>query len=319
MERKPNRVVAIVGPTGTGKTALSLALANHFDLEVIACDSRTVFRHLNIGTAKPTLEEQRVVNHHMLDVVEPNESYTVAQYKQSAEERIENILSRFKQPVVCGGTGFYARALLEGIDIPQISPQIELRTELNNFADQKGNHALHQRLMEIDPSTASRLHLNDRFRVVRALEVSITSGKAFSQLTRKVESPYDVCWIGLTFNDPKTFKVNLETRLRKQFQDGLVNEVRSLYEHYGAVRSLMNTVNYKEVIEQLTGAQDFEQSFEKCLLRNYQLARKQLIWFRANKNIKWHAIDECAFDQLVGKVANEIRLSQSAERRTMIV
>lgn len=300
------RVIAIVGPTCTGKTALSLRIAEHLPAEVVACDSRTVYRRFDIGTAKPSKTEQAAIPHHLLDVAEPDEVYTVAQYRAQAGEAIQSITARGKLPLVVGGTGFYARALLEGLVIPEVAPQPELRAQLNQFAEAEGNDALHRRLNELDPVTAERLGINDRFRVIRALEVTLIAGAPFSTLTRREDPPYDTTWIGLTVTDRAKLGDAIETRFQQQLADGLTAEVQSLYDQYGANQSVMNTVNYKEIVEHIEGKISLEEAISLCTLHNRQLARRQLIWFRANSLIRWFAVDEQSPADLASSVLHHI-------------
>ena len=164
------RVVAIVGPTCSGKTALSLKIAKELNAEIVACDSRTIFKEMDIGTAKPSKEEQESITHHLLDVIAPNQTYTVTRYKEAATHAISDIGSSKKLAIVCGGTGFYARALLEGLDIPEVSPQEAMREQLNKIADEQGNLTLHNQLKKIDPVSAERININDRFRIIRPLK-----------------------------------------------------------------------------------------------------------------------------------------------------
>lgn len=302
---KPH-VIAIVGPTCTGKTALSLRIAEQLPAEVVACDSRTVYRRFDIGTAKPSPAEQAAIPHHLLDVAEPDEVYTVAQYRTQAAAAIADITARGKLPLVVGGTGFYARALLEGLVIPQVAPQPELRAQLNQFAEAEGNDALHRRLQKLDPTTAARLSINDRFRIVRALEVTLTAGAPFSTLRCREEPPYDTTWIGLNLSDRAKLGDLIETRFRQQLANGLMSEVQSLYDQYGANQSVMNTVNYKELVEHIEGKTSREEAFRLCTLHNRQLARRQLIWFRANALIRWFAIDEQTPADLTSSVLHHI-------------
>lgn len=305
------RVIAIVGPTCTGKTALSLRIAEQMPAEVVACDSRTVYRRFDIGTAKPSAAERAAVPHHLLDVVDPDQNYTVAQYRAEAAQAIAAITARGKLPLVVGGTGFYARALLEGLVIPQVAPQPELRAQLNQFAEAEGNDALHRRLQEVDPPTAARLSINDRFRIIRALEVTLTAGAPFSTLTRREEPPFDTTWIGLTLTDRTKLGDLIETRFQQQLADGLIAEVQSLYDQYGANQSVMNTVNYKEMVEHIEGKTSREEAIALCTLHNRQLARRQLIWFRANPLIRWFAVDEQTPADLTSSVLDHIGAQES--------
>lgn len=303
MKRK---VVAIVGPTSSGKTALSLRLAERMPAEIVACDSRTVFRYFDIGTAKPSAEERAAVPHHLIDVADPTDFYTVAEYREQSTHAIEQIHSANKTPFVVGGTGFYARALLEGLVMPKVGPQPQLRAELEAFADAEGNPALHARLQEIDPTTAARVNINDRFRMIRALEVSITSGEPFSTQTTREDPPYDTVWIGLTLNDRAYLDDLIKRRFDIQLQQGLVEEVETLYKQFGASQSVMSTVAYKELVEYVQGKTSLPEAVDLAMLHTRQLARKQLIWFRSNPLMKWFAIDEHSPDELATRVLQHI-------------
>lgn len=284
-------VIAIVGPTASGKTALSLKLAEKLPVEIVACDSRTIYRRMDIGTAKPSAEEQSKVRHHLLDVADVDQIYTVANYKEDAGRAIEDIHTRGKIPIVCGGTGFYSRALLEGLSIPEVPPNQALRDELNEFADRNGNEKLFARLTELDPLTATRLNVNDRYRVVRALEVSITLGKPFSQAATLRPAPYPTIWIGLGVQNRQYIKDLIETRLDEQIDAGLIDEVKGLLADFGPTRALLNAVPYKEVIAYLDGNSSLEQARLDAQKHNYQLARRQIMWFRANENTNWFMVD----------------------------
>jgi tRNA dimethylallyltransferase len=299
-------VVALVGPTCSGKTALALALSRKLEAEIVACDSRTVYRQMNIGTAKPSSSELSQTPHHMIDIVDPSQTYTVAQYKEEASAVLDEVLARRRLPIVCGGTGFYARALLEGLTLPAVAPQSELRKELQELADQQGNESLHSRLKELDPTSAARINLNDRFRLVRALEVCLVFGKPFSELAKRSEPAYRTLWLGLTTSDRKRLYQAIERRMAEQMQSGLVAEVTDLFKLYGPCRTLLNTVNYKEIIQYLQGECSLKEAQDLCIRHNCQLARKQLIWFRANPKILWLEVDRLDSDQLISKALESI-------------
>jgi len=300
MSAKP--VIAIVGPTASGKTALSLRLAEKLPVEIVACDSRTIYRRMDIGTAKPSPAEQATVRHHLLDVADCDQTYTAANYKQDAQRAIEDIHARGKIPIVCGGTGFYSRALLEGLSIPEVPPNQVLRDELNEFADQNGNEQLLARLVELDPVSASRLNVNDRYRVVRALEVSITLGKPFSQAATLRPAPYPTIWIGLGVQNRQYIKDLIENRLDEQIDAGLIDEVKGLLDEFGPTRALLNAVPYKEVIAYLEGQSSLEQARQDARKHNYQLARRQIMWFRANEKTNWFMVDVESRENIFSKV-----------------
>ena len=309
MEQKP-LVIAIVGPTSSGKTALSIALARKLDSEVIACDSRTIYKDMDIGTAKPTMEERDGIKHHLLDVAEPDQVFTAAQFRQLATDVIENLHERGKIPIVCGGTGFYARALLEGLSIPEVAPQEEMRKELQQLAETEGNAAVRKLLEEIDPASLSKIQENDLFRMIRAIEVTRVLSKPFSEAATTKEVPFDVIWIGLGFEDREVLRDRIESRLQQQLDDGLVEESRELLSKYGKTRSLVNAVTYKQMINYLEGTWTYEEAVQDCIRHNYQLARKQLMWFRSNPNMNWFLVDQTrqlkkdVFDYIDGILEN---------------
>jgi tRNA dimethylallyltransferase len=295
-------VIAIVGPTCTGKTSLSLKLAKALNGEIVACDSRTIYKHMDIGTAKPSQAEQAMVRHYAIDVLAPNRFYSVAEYKELALEAITDIFGRGKVPIICGGTGLYARALLEGIDIPSIPPQPELREYLNTLANEKGNHHLHEKLKTLDPVSAGRLSVNDRRRIIRALEVSMVSGRAFSDLSVKGNIPFRTIWIGPCFKSRSLHKQMIVERLKEQFASGLEKEVISLFEEAEFNEVLRSAVNYKEFLPYIDGKESLEYIFEQCVLHNFQLARKQMTWFKANKEICWYELDSTSQEKILSEV-----------------
>jgi tRNA dimethylallyltransferase len=305
--KKP--VIAIVGPTASGKTALSLALAGSLNAEIVACDSRTIYKYMDVGTAKPSTQEQAQVPHYMLDVVLPNQTYTAVQYRAEATAAVDEIHAKGKVPIVCGGTGFYARVLLEGWDIPEIPPQNDLRASLKELASERGNEHLHSQLAELDPQSAERINKNDLFRIVRALEVTMVSGRKFSEMIGRVEEPYSTVWIGLNAADRAFLHSIIRSRLKLQMQNGMVEETEGLLREFGQTQTIMNTVNYKELVPYIEGKIDRAQAEEDCAIHNSQLARRQLIWFRRNPRIQWFFIDQTSSDELHRSVLEFIQRS----------
>lgn len=300
-------VIAIVGPTASGKTALSLAIAEELNAEIIACDSRTVYREFDIGTAKPSAEEQARIRHHLIDVADPNENFTAANFAEISRAAIADMSARGKLPLVCGGTGFYSRALLEGLAIPEVEPDEAFRAELKAFADERGNEALHQKLRDADPVTADRLGVNDRFRIIRALEVIHATGLPFSQVARKTDSPYRVVWVGLTAEDRSFLHGQIRQRFDEQLAAGMMAETERLYGKYGRSQKMMNTVNYKQLVQLIEGDIDEATAHEEAIRHNSQLARRQLMWFRANPSVRWFAIDGMSKSALHAAVAAHIK------------
>ena len=306
-------VIVIVGPTASGKTALSLKLAEKIPVEIVACDSRTIYRRMDIGTAKPSAHEQSQVRHHLLDVADVDQVYTAANYKEEASRAIDDIRARGKYPIVCGGTGLYARVLLEGFSIPQVPPNLELRDQLNALADAGGNDILFDKLRALDPVSAQKLNPNDRFRVVRAIEVSLALGKPFSEAATKNTPPYPTIWIVMGVKDRQFIKGLIEHRFDEQVNAGLLDEVRGLLADYGQTRALLNAVPYKEAIAYLGGEISIDQAREQSLIHNYQLARRQLMWFRANELINWFMVDSESREDILSDVLNLISKYQLSD------
>ncbi len=294
-------VIAIVGPTCTGKTDLSIELAKKLNGEIVALDSRTIYKRMDIGTAKPSTEQQNTIKHYCLDILEPERFFTVAEYVDEANKAIRTILTQGKLPILCGGTGLYARALLEGIQIPAVEPQSKLRNELNEFADEKGNEELHAKLATIDPDTANKLNINDRRRIIRALEVSMISGQPFSQLATQGMPPYSTLWLGLTWSNREKHKALITKRLQNHIAEGLLEEVQKLWQNAAYQPILSNSINYKEFIAYLNKTESLNESSEQCIKNNFQLARKQMMWFKARQFINWIAIDEISTQECFNK------------------
>ncbi len=302
-------VIAVVGPTASGKTALAIDLAKKFGGEIIACDSRTVYQYMDVGSAKPTMDERQGIPHHMLDVVEPDRVYTVAEFQREGNAALESIMAKGKLPIVCGGTGLYARALLEGLKIPEVEPQEELRESLKALADEQGNQVLFAKLKELDPPSAEKIAANDRFRIIRALEVTMTLGRPFSEVTGKTEVPFNVIWIGLNFDDRSILKDRIAIRFDQQIKDGMIEETRFLLDKYGLTQPILNAVCYRQAIGYLTENWSLEQAKEDCILRSYQLARKQIMWFRSNADTNWFFVDKSKqlFDDVLSTLEDRMR------------
>ena len=299
-------VIAVVGPTCSGKTSLAIELAKALDGEIVASDSRTIYKYMNIGTAKPTAVEQAQVPHHMLDIIEPDQVYTASQFKREAGEILSQLTEAGKIPVVCGGTGFYIRALLEGLKMPEVEPQQEIRDELTKVAQEQGVEHLREILRQLDPTSAEKIGVNDRFRLIRAIEVSRVLEVPFSQAASREPVPYKIVWIGLTAARRELLKERIIERIDSQLEDGLVAEVQSIYTKFGATQALKNTVAYAEFIQHIDGSLSLEQARDETIKHSVALARRQLIWFRSNSEMNWFAIDELdsktIFDQCISKI-----------------
>lgn len=285
------KVIAVVGPTASGKTDLAIKIAQLLNGEIISADSRLVYKDFNIGTAKPTKEEQSLIPHHLIDVKCPSSTYTVGDYKQEAEDKIQELLTKGKVPVITGGTGFYVRSILEGLDIPDVKPDFKFRDRMEKLVEEKGKEALFEILKQQDPVIAKKLHLNDTFRIIRALEVQNVLGKPMSEAQAMSAPKYDVIYVGLNAEDRDFLYDRINKRVDIMIQDGLVEEVKFLVNKYGKTLSLLKTLGYKEICGYLDGEKALEESIEDIKKNTRNYAKRQLTWFRANKNIKWYFID----------------------------
>ena len=284
-------IISLVGPTSSGKTDIAIELAKILNGEIISADSREVYFDFDIGTAKPTIAERQGVKHYLVDIASPEITYSVSDYINDVETAIEKIKSKGKIPIIAGGTGFYIKALLEGLDIPKVSPDEDFRLEMRNFADKFGNEDLHQKLVKIDPAAAEKLHPNDVFRVIRALEIHKATDELPSMLQIQKEPKYKGIYFGLNAENRDFLyeKINLRTQI--MLDKGLVAEVEGLIVKYGKDLQLLNTLGYKEICEYLDGKATIDEAKEKIQKNTRNYAKRQLTWFRANEKIKWYHID----------------------------
>ena len=288
----PPKILAVVGPTASGKTKLAVELALRHNGEVVSADSMQIYRTLDIGTAKPTAQEMRGVPHHMLDVAEPEEDFSVARYVELAAACVDDILSRGKLPILAGGTGLYIDSLLSGRTFAAFAPESPLRAQLQKRAREEGSPALWQELQGIDPEAAGRLHPNDEKRIIRALEVWHQTGKTISQHNRETQAippRYEALTIGLAFERREDMWGRIDRRVDEMMAAGLVEEVRSLLER-GVPQSCtaMQAIGYKEMVQAVMTGGDVRAAAEEVKLRSRQYAKRQLTWFRRNQATRWH-------------------------------
>ena len=291
----PPKILVIVGPTASGKTALSVELALRCNGEVVSADSMQIYRSMDIGTAKPTLAERRGVPHHMLDVADPGEDFSVARYVEMASACIEDILARGRLPILAGGTGLYIDSLLSGRTFAAFSPDAPLRAQFQRRAREEGSPALWRELERVDPEAAARLHPNDEKRIIRALEVWQTTGRTISEHnreTRALPPRYQALTIGLAFRRREDMWARIDRRVDQMMADGLEDEVRALLAR-GVPRTCtaMQAIGYKELVQAVSAGGDVKAAAEEAKLRSRQYAKRQLTWFRRNPDVKWHFWD----------------------------
>lgn len=286
--KQTNNIIAVVGATASGKTAFSIDLAKKVDGEIISADSRLVYKGFDIGTAKPTSEEREGIPHYLIDIVEPENDYSVGLWAKEAEKCINDILSRGKTPIIVGGTGLYFRILLENYDLPKVEPNYDLREELKSMEFSQ----LYERLSKKDSETARNIVKNDKKKIIRAIEVVETLNMPM-KLARGVKevSPYNVQWLGRNFRRDELYD-RINKRVDFMLEAGLVEEVQMLLAKHGRIPNLVDTIGYKEIIFYLDGQMSLQEASNllKQNTRNY--AKRQLTWFRKNEKIDWNIYPE---------------------------
>ncbi|MBR3893957.1 MAG: tRNA (adenosine(37)-N6)-dimethylallyltransferase MiaA [Clostridia bacterium] len=286
------RLLAVVGPTASGKSALAVALAERLGGEIVSCDSMQIYRRMDVGTAKPSAEERRGIAHHLIDAVEPQESFSCADYVTAAREIIAQIASRGALPILCGGTGLYLDALLRGGGFEETEGDPALREKLFALAREQGNHALHARLAAVDPESAAAIHENNIKRVVRALEIFETTGMTKTQAdlqSRQADSPYDATVIGLRYEDREVLYARIDKRVDAMLADGLLEETRSLLVEgvFEQNATAAQAIGYKELLGHLRGEQSLAEATEVLKRATRRYAKRQLTWFGAKDYVKW--------------------------------
>ncbi|MCI6956137.1 MAG: tRNA (adenosine(37)-N6)-dimethylallyltransferase MiaA [Candidatus Faecousia sp.] len=285
-----NSIICIAGPTASGKTALAVELAKEYHGEVVSCDSMQVYRRMNIGTAKPTREEMQGIPHHMLDVAEPWEDFSVSRYCELATPIVEDILSRGKTAIIAGGTGLYMDSLIRGNTFAPF-PSTGVRERLEAQADAEGMEAMLDKLRSVDPDSAARLHLSDRKRIIRAMEVYLETGEtitAHNLRTQALPPRFRPLWLGLDFADRGELYRRIDARVDIMLQQGLLEEIRELLDSGIPPKcTAMQAIGYKEFVEALQGDTPLEQAVEEVKKGSRHYAKRQLTWFRRNKALHW--------------------------------
>ena len=292
----PPRIVIICGPTATGKTKLGVALAKALDGEVVSADSMQVYRHMAIGTARPTPEEMEGVPHHMMAVAEPEEAFSVARYVAEATPIVDDILARGKVPLIVGGTGLYIDALRRGRTFSAFRPESGVRERLQEQARNGELPRLFRELEAIDPEAAVRLHPNDEKRILRALEVWYETGETISEhdrRTRDLPPRYDGVTLALTYRDRAALYARIDRRVDRMMAAGLAGEVRALLDRgVPPDCTAMQAIGYKELAPAILSGGDLSAAAEEIKLRSRQYAKRQLTWFRRDKSAHWLELDD---------------------------
>ena len=282
-------VIVIAGPTASGKSMLAVELAKKINGEIISADSMQIYKEMNIGTAKITKEEMREIKHYMLDIISPNERYSVSSYKKQAERCIEEILNKGKNPIICGGTGLYIDSLIYGIEFLEEEIDETYRNELNTIAKTEGLEKLYNMAIEIDPEAMQKISKNDQKRIIRVLEIYHKTGKTKTQQdleSRKngVKYNYKVFAISM---DREFLYDRINSRVDKMIEEGLIDEVKSILGKYNEFPTAMQGLGYKEVVEYLNGNLTKEEMIEKLKMETRRYAKRQITWFKKNKETYW--------------------------------
>jgi tRNA dimethylallyltransferase len=294
MSNKP-KVVAIVGPTASGKTTLGIALAKKFGGEIVSADSRQIYRGMDIGTAKPTAVERHTIFHHLIDIKAPNEDYTVADYQRDAIAAINSIIARGKVPLLVGGTGLYVQALLENLDIPKTVADPELRAQIEKDIANVGLGAVFKRLVALDPKAAYVVDPKNPRRVVRALEVALASGVPFTAQRTKRAPLFDALVLGLN-PMPEILRERIDRRVDAMMHDGFVHEVATLIKKYGQTPTAFDAIGYREILEYLNGTLSLENAAAAIKMDTWHYAKRQMTWFKKYEPTHWMEDGSAAHD-----------------------
>uniref|UniRef100_A0A831TDF2 tRNA dimethylallyltransferase n=1 Tax=Thermorudis peleae TaxID=1382356 RepID=A0A831TDF2_9BACT len=280
-------VIALVGPTSVGKTATAIRLARDLDGEVVSADSRYLYRGMDIGTDKPTPEERAAVPHHLIDILDPRDDYSLALYQRDAYQAIAAVHARGRVPILAGGTPLYIRAVLEGWQIPPAPPDPELRARLEHRASVEGPESLHRELAQVDPAAAARIPPENVRRVIRALEIYATTGRPMTELEGRQPPPWRVLILGLTLPRDELYR-RIDERVERQVERGLVEEVRRLLEAgVPPDAPALTALGYRQIVAYLRGECSLEEAIERIKYDTHRYARHQMTWLRRLPNVHW--------------------------------
>jgi tRNA dimethylallyltransferase len=308
--------IALVGPTASGKTAVGIRLAARLGAEIVSADSMQVYRQMDIGTAKPTIEEQQQAVFHAIDVTGPDQDWTLTDHQRLGDEACCAIAARGRVPLIVGGTGLYVRALTTILDIPVTPPDEQFRARLREFAETNGNAALLARVAQVDPQTAARLHVNDIGRQIRALEVHAASGRTLTELhaENRARQPSALdegqpLLFGLNFNDRALLYRRIDDRVDQMLAEGLLDEVRGLLARgYLAALKPMQSLGYRHLTTYLAGEMSLDLAVAAMKQDTRRFARRQLIWFRGDARVQWVQADGKTAEQVADEIGTQIQV-----------
>lgn len=281
-------LIVVCGPTASGKTSLAIEIAKLYNCEVVSADSMQIYKHMQIATAKPTAEEMQGVPHHLIDFLEPDKKFSVADYVKLAKERISDVYSRGKIPLLCGGTGLYISSLIDNVAFDDICSSTELRNELSSIAQEKGGEYLLDILKQFDPESAQRLHPNNITRIIRAIEVYKISGITMTQAIKnsRRDGIYSLCMIGISYSDREKLYQRINARVDMMVKNGLIGEAREVLQN-NSLGTSFQAIGYKELKPYFNGEKTVQECIEKLKLETRHYAKRQLTWFRRDDRINW--------------------------------
>ena len=305
------KIIAVVGPTASGKTALAIEIAKKYGGEVVSCDSMQIYKGMDIGTAKPTEDEMCGIKHHMIDIVSPHQSYSAADFAENAKAVINGILSRGALPVLAGGTGLYIDSVINNIKFGESPGSSKLRAELAEFAEKKGSDALFRELRKKDPAAAEKIHPNNTRRVIRALEICESTGMKKSEWdarSRAAGQRYAVCKVGIAYHDRTLLWRRIEQRVDAMFRAGLWQEILALYEsgRLPEDATAAQAIGCKEIIRCIERGEPQEKARQDIIIATRQYAKRQMTWFRRDGATHWLYADAFPCTQALWEAAEEI-------------
>lgn len=292
-------LIVVLGATAVGKSEIAIRLAQRMDGEIVSADSRLLYRGMDIGTAKPTMEERERVPHHLIDVANPDKVWSLASFQQAAFQAINDIHSRERLPFLVGGTGQYIRAVIEDWNIPKVKPDAKLRTALDSWANGISAEGLHNRLIALDPIAAKRIDPRNVRRTIRALEVILITGRRFSDQRRKGSSSYQILLLGLTRPRKELYK-RIDARIHTMLENGLVEEVQAFLERgYSPAMPTFSAIGYREIITYLQGGMSLDEAVAQMKKKTRVFVRRQSNWFKFNDaNIRWFMVGSKTISEL---------------------
>lgn len=302
--KKKQPLIAVVGPTASGKTAVGIELAKEYNGEVVSADSMQIYKGMDIATAKPDEKEMQEIPHHLISELEPTSSFSVAEYVKLAQQKIEDIAARGKLPILVGGTGLYVSSLIDNINFDNAITDGSVRRKLTEEAERIGNESMLEKLRKVDPEAAEKIPAANLVRIIRALEVYEVTGIPFSrhkELNRMQDSLYNACMIGLTYKDRSVLYNRINRRVDIMLEKGLIEECRAVYENE-KLGTACQAIGYKELIPYFDGVKPKEECIDKIKQYSRNYAKRQLTWFRRDERIQWVEIEEdTAFSTIIAE------------------